>query len=65
MDKTLTEKFISFVRSYEGAEIIDDLLLTPEQQAAQKADYFFNGRTIIAEQKSLEISTAHKIERFD
>ncbi len=62
MDKTLTEKFISFVRSYEGAEIIDDLLLTPEQQAAQKADYFFNGRTIIAEQKSLEISTAHKIE---
>lgn len=62
MDKKLPEKFTSFVRSYEGAEIIDELSLTPDQQAAKKADYFFNGRTIIAEQKSLKISTAHKIE---
>ena len=62
MDQKLPEKFTSFVRSYEGAEIIDELSLTPDQQAAQKADYFFNGRTIIDEQKSLEIDTAHKIE---
>lgn len=62
MDKTLEERFIQFVRSFDGAEIIDDLPLTPRQQAAQKGDYFFNSRTIIGEQKSLKISTAHKIE---
>jgi len=62
MDQKLPEKFASFVRNYEGAEIIDELSLTPEQRAAEKADYFFNGRTIIAEQKSLKISTTHKIE---
>lgn len=60
--KNLEERFISFAKGLNGAEFIDDLALTPEQQAAQKADFFFNNRTIIGELKSLKTSTEDKIE---
>lgn len=62
MNKTLEERFITFAKSLGRAEFIDDLALTPEQQAAQKADFFFNNRTIIGELKSLKTNTEDKIE---
>lgn len=62
MSQTLEERFISFAKGLEGAELIDDFTLTLEQQAAQKADFFFNNRTIIGELKSLKTNTEDKIE---
>ena len=62
MSKTLEERFITFAKGLGEAEFIDDLTLTPEQQAAQKADFFFNNRTIIGELKSLKTSTEDKVE---
>jgi hypothetical protein len=53
---------MNFVRSVPGAEMIDDLPMTREQQAAKKADVFFEGRTIIAEVKLLATDTAPKVE---
>jgi hypothetical protein len=60
-DKNLEGRFTEFVRSLDGSECIDDLDLTPEQAKAQKADYFFNGRTIISEFKSLQSNSSTKI----
>lgn len=62
MDKTLEERFLAFIRTFDGAEVIDDLALTPEQQAGQKADFFFSRREIIGELKSLKTNTESKIE---
>lgn len=44
------------------SESIDDLTLTREQQRANKADYFFEGRSIIGELKTLYSDTAPKVE---
>lgn len=60
-DKNLEGRFTTFVRTLEGAECIDDLKLTFEQQKAKKADYFFDGRKIISEFKSLQTDTSEKI----
>lgn len=65
---TLKSRFEAFCRQYPGAEVIDDIL-TSEQKLQIKggmhvADYFFENRTIIAEQKSLEKDTAAKLEAF-
>jgi hypothetical protein len=62
MNTTLEERFIAFVKGLDGAESIDDLALTVEQETAQKADFFFNGRKIIGELKSLKTNTDAKIE---
>jgi hypothetical protein len=62
MRQTLEERFIRFAKGLRGAEFIDDLDLTREQQEAQKADFFFQNRTIIGELKSLKTSTEGKIE---
>jgi hypothetical protein len=61
-DKNLEERFKVFLQDLEGAESIDDLTLTPEQQRANKADYFFEGRTIIGELKALYTDAAPKVE---
>jgi hypothetical protein len=65
---TLKSRFEAFCRQFPGAEVIDDIL-TPEQKLQIKggmhvADYFFENRTIIVEQKSLEKETAAKLEAF-
>lgn len=61
-DKNLEGRFKVFLRDLDGAESIDDLALTREQERANKADYFFAGRTIICELKALYEDTAAKIE---
>ena len=65
---TLKTRFEAFIRQYLGAEVIDDIL-APEQKLLIKdglhvADYFFENRTIIAEQKTLEKDTGSKLEAF-
>ncbi len=61
-DKNLEGRFKVFLRDLEGAESTDDLELTPEQERANKGDYFFAGRTVIGELKALYEDTASKIE---
>lgn len=62
MQGNLYPHFMNFARSVPGAELIDDLPLTPEQRDMKKADVFFDGRTIVAEVKLLATDTAHKID---
>lgn len=61
-DKNLEGRFKVFLRDLEGAESIDDLELTPEQERANKGDYFFAGRTVIGELKALYEDTSSKVE---
>lgn len=60
-DKNLEGRFTAFIKGLEGAECIDELELTREQERAQKADYFINNRTIVSEFKSLETDTSAKL----
>lgn len=62
MPLSLKERIPVFARQLPGAELIDELVLTPEQRKAQKADFFFERRRIIAEAKVLEADPAWKIE---
>lgn len=64
MKATLEHRFIAFARNLTAAEYIDDLNLTHDQKAAQKADFFFNNRGIICELKSLKTNTEDKIEKI-
>jgi len=57
----LTERFIEFCDSLTQAERIDALTLTDEQERAKKADFFFAGRRIVCEIKTLETDTNDKI----
>lgn len=64
---TLNERFMEFCRQFPGAEPIDSIPLTPEQEARRlatnlrRADFFFEGRAIICEMKALEIDTTDKL----
>jgi hypothetical protein len=62
MQGQLYPHFMKFIRTVPGAEIIDDLPLTPEQQKTKKADVFFDQRTIVAEVKLLATDTAPKVD---
>jgi hypothetical protein len=61
MQGRLELHFFDFVRHIRGAEVIDDLALTPAQCAAKKADVFFVGRRVVCEVKVLASDTSHKI----
>jgi hypothetical protein len=61
-DKNLEDRFKVFLRDLEDAENIDALKLTPEQQRANKADYFFERRSIVGELKALYTDAEPKIE---
>jgi SEC-C motif len=63
-DQNLEGRFTAFVRSLEDVEVIDELRMTREQERAKKADYFFQGRRIIAEFKSLRTDTSVKINEI-
>ncbi len=64
---SLRDRFSDFCRNYQGAEDIDSIALSPEEENRrlagnlQRADYFFNGRAIIAELKTLEIDPQGKV----
>lgn len=59
MDKN---RFLEFCKSFPGAECIDDLPVPP--QSPDRADYFFYGRRIIVEVKSIEKDPNAKLVRF-
>jgi hypothetical protein len=56
----LANRFIECCKGISGAEFIDDLPMTGEQKANKKADFFFQGRTIVCEIKSLESDPSEK-----
>lgn len=62
-DKNLEERFKIFAKHIDGAECVDDLALTREQEKANKADYFFNDREIICELKALQTDTSDKVAK--
>lgn len=63
---TLAKRFIEFCRSIPGAEEVDALSLEPQQQTLKlkRADFLFDGRSIICEIKDLETDTAPKFIAF-
>lgn len=61
---TLRERFEAFVQTLEGFEDIDLLLQNQNLPGKKRADYFFQGRKIIVEQKSLEADPADKPQKF-
>jgi hypothetical protein len=56
------DRFRAFLDSQFGTECIDAIELTPEQAAAEHADYFLQDRRIVVEIKSLKTDTAPKME---
>jgi len=61
---TLRVRFEAFVKTLEGFENIDTLLKNHEVPGKKRADYLFQSRSIIVEQKSLEIDPADKPQKF-
>jgi hypothetical protein len=62
-DQNLEARFKVFAKTLEGAECIDELELTREQEKANKADYFFNNKDVIGELKALQTDASSKIEK--
>ena len=58
------DRFIAFAKTLPGAECIDEMVLTPEQKEARKADFLFDNRRIICELKSLKTDTGGKVEKI-
>lgn len=61
---TLRARFEAFVQTLEGFENIDVLLKAKTMSGKKRADYLFQNRSIIIEQKSLEIDPADKPQKF-
>ncbi|NMN07271.1 MULTISPECIES: hypothetical protein [unclassified Novosphingobium] len=61
---TLRARFEAFVKTLEGFEDIDTLLKSRDVPGKKRADYLFQNRSIIVEQKSLEIDPADKPQKF-
>lgn len=61
---SLHARFLAFARNLAGAELIDELQLTNEQQQAKKADVFFAERSIICEVKALQTDVSGKVDRI-
>lgn len=65
---TINDRFTAFCRQFPGAEAIDLLTLTPEEEQRRlagnlkRADFFFEGRSIICELKALETDTSDKLK---
>jgi hypothetical protein len=61
---SLRERFESFVKTLDGFEDIDVLLKNCDLPGKKRADYLFDKRDIIVEQKVLEIDPVQKPQRF-
>jgi hypothetical protein len=61
---SLEERFLRFARQLPYAEAIDELELTPEQERAKHADFFFKNRAVIVEVKTLKTNTKPKIDQI-
>src|ERR1700735_3804361 len=62
--KTLRERFEIFIQTLDGFESIDELLKNTNLLNKKRADYFLKNRSIIVEQKSLEIDPIDKPQKF-
>jgi hypothetical protein len=62
----LANRFIEFCRSVPGAEQVDGLAFTREQEKLRlkRADFLFDSRSIICEIKTLEADTSPKFIAF-
>ena len=60
----LKVRFEAFVRNLKGTEQIDTLLTGRDSEGMKRADYLFEGRSIIAEQKSLDVDPEPKVQEF-
>jgi hypothetical protein len=61
---TLRTRFETFVRTLDGFESIDALLNGQEHEGVKRADYLFQGRSIIVEQKTLKANPVDKPQKF-
>ncbi len=61
---SLRERFQDFVTTLDGFESVDALLAGNDPHGMKRADYLFDGRTIIVEQKILEADPADKPQKF-
>ena len=61
---TLRARFEAFAQTLEGFENVDDLLKAETIAGKKRADYLFQGRSIIIEQKSLEVDPIEKPQKF-
>lgn len=63
----LEKRFIAFCNTYPGAEAIDGIVLTQQEEALRqtsnlkRADFFFDNRDFICEIKTLQIETSGKL----
>ena len=61
---TLRTRFESFVRTLDGFESIDVRLKGQEYEGMKRADYLFQGRSFIVEQKTLKANPVDKPQKF-
>jgi hypothetical protein len=61
---TLRARFEAFAKTLEGFEDIDTILKNQDIPGKKRADYLFQNRSIIVEQKSLEVDPADKPQKF-
>jgi|SRR5580658_1489495 hypothetical protein len=62
---TLRARFEAFVKTLDGYEDIDALLKFSKTTGGRmRADYLFQGREIIVEQKTLESNPIHRPQKF-
>jgi hypothetical protein len=61
---SLVERFELFVHGLDGYENIDALLKGFPDNGKKHADYLFDGRRIIVEQKSIEGDPGYKLQEF-
>jgi hypothetical protein len=61
---TLRERFETFIKTFDGFEDVDALLVRKDMPGKNRADYLLRGREIIVEQKALEADPAYRLQRF-
>lgn len=60
----LRARFERFIRTLPGCEDIDDLLRFRDPHGKRRADYLLHGRSVIVEQKALEVDPRDKGQRL-
>jgi hypothetical protein len=61
---TLKQRFESFIKTFDGCEDIDLVLKGNDPVGKNRADYLLQGRTVIVEQKSLEIDPTSRPQNY-
>jgi hypothetical protein len=64
MTSDLKARFRKFVRTLDGFEDIDALLMDHHSERIQRADYLSCNRTVIVEEKTLEVDPKDKRDKY-